>query len=367
MRHIHLLYAFFSLLFLGASLKIHAQGIPQGISYQALARSMDGIPLAESFIDVKIGIRSGSLNGPLEWVEEHGVQTDAFGLFHLVIGEGVPNGEGSAPTFEEISWGDNDHFLSVWIDSGTGTFELMGTSQLLSVPYALVAGRALNNDDADADPQNELITALSLNGNTLEIQEGNEFHSIDLGPAISDGDNNAANESLTLLQLQGTVLNIVESGQAHQLDLASIADDGDWVKEPGKVYNVSDNIGVGTSIPSSSFHVNGSIAGKVIVFSGPDEIVLDETHHIVIMNVSDQNMLVQLPDAGSCNGRIYYIKKTSNQAEGVPITNTLTVSATPGQNIDGSADLLLNSFFRQEIGIVSDGSNWWIIQRSTNE
>lgn len=346
---------------------IQAQSIPQGISYQAMARSAEGNPLANSFIDVKLGIRTESINGPLAWAEEHGVSTDSYGLFNLIIGDGVSTGEGSAATFEEISWADNSHFLSVWIDPGIGSYELMGTSQLLSVPYAMVAGRALNVDDADPNPTNELISNFSLNGSILEIQEADNLHSVDLGEVLSDGDENPNNESLTLLQLQGNILNIVESGQVHQLDLSPIADDGDWTKEEGKVFNTTDRIGIGTSEPGSSLHVQGSISGKITLHSGPDEFNLNELHYVLIANVNDQNLTVNLPDATTCEGRIYIIKKTSNQAEGVPITNTLNVIAAPGQSIDGNPNHLLNSFFRQEISIISDGSLWWIINRSSNE
>jgi len=367
MRYLFIYCICLGLLVLVNRSPIQAQSIPQGISYQALARGAEGNPLVNAFIDVKLGIRSESINGPLSWVEEHGVSTDSYGLFHLVIGDGVSTGEGSSPSFEEISWADNSHFLSVWIDPGIGSYELMGTSQLLSVPYALVAGRALNTDDDDSDPVNELITNLSINGSILEILEANITHSVDLGDVLSDGDENPNNESLTLLQLQGNMLNIVESGQVHQLDLSAIADDEDWVKEDGKVYNINENIGIGTSEPSSTLHIQGSIAGTITVHNGPNEFNLSDQHHVLIANVNDQNLTVNLPDANLCEGRIYIIKKISNQAEGVPITNTLNLIASAGQSIDGSPNHLLNTFFRQEIGIISDGTNWWIIHRSSNE
>jgi len=51
----------------------------------------------------------------------------------------------------------------------------MGTSQLLSVPYALYAEKTGNVNDADADSTNELQT-LSVIGNDLTISSGNTVH-----------------------------------------------------------------------------------------------------------------------------------------------------------------------------------------------
>jgi len=47
----------------------------------------------------------------------------------------------------------------------------MGTTQLISVPYALYAENTANTDDADADPTNELNTSVILNGTGLEITD----------------------------------------------------------------------------------------------------------------------------------------------------------------------------------------------------
>ncbi len=64
--------------------------------------------------------------------------TNAFGLVDLEIGKGTP----VTGTFTGINWGDNDYFLKVEMDpNGGSSWQAMGTSQLLSVPYALYATR----------------------------------------------------------------------------------------------------------------------------------------------------------------------------------------------------------------------------------
>jgi hypothetical protein len=48
------------------------------------------------------------------------------------------------------------------------------------------------------------------------------------------------------------------------------------------------------------------------------------------------------------------------------VTNSLTITPQAGESIDREAILLMNSFFRQEVTIISDGTEWWIIARSSN-
>ena len=67
-------------------------------------------------------------------LETHSVTTNQFGLFTASIGTGVV----VAGNFSTIDWSLNSKYLQVEIDLGAG-FADMGTSQLLSVPYALFA------------------------------------------------------------------------------------------------------------------------------------------------------------------------------------------------------------------------------------
>jgi hypothetical protein len=356
-------------LILGFSLIFQAEAqVPQGISYQAVARTSDGAELSNESIFIRISIRSSSVDGPIEWQEEHAVTTNEFGLFHLIVGDGSSTGVGAAPVFSSVPWALSNHFLQVELDPGDGIFELMGITQLLSVPYAFVAGKVLDTDDADADPTNELITNFNLQGTELTIEEGGQSHSVDLQSALADGDDVIGNESLTLIQLEGTILNLVESGQPLSVELASLSEDDDWQIGNNTVFNLDDRIGIGTSEPSSSLQVNGSVASTVILHESDIPLNLNDSHHIIICNVSEGSLNAVLPAAATCSGRQYILKKTSlSQAEGSPIINTLTISAQLGETIDGLSTLVLNSFFRQEITVVSDGNQWWIISRSTNE
>ena len=142
---------------------------PQLFSYQAVARDNSGKALANQSVSFRISILSGSLGGTTEYVETHlGKTTNAYGLVELEIGKGTS----VTGTFSAINWGSNSYFVQIEMDpSGGNAFQLLGTSQLLSVPYALHAKTVENVDDADADPLNE-IQSVSVSGYELTLNKG---------------------------------------------------------------------------------------------------------------------------------------------------------------------------------------------------
>ena len=116
-----------------------AQTVPQGINYQGVARDANGDELTNQNLTVKLSVISGSSTGTVSWQETHAVTTNDFGLFTAVIGQGTSTGSGSSATFNVVDWGAAVHYLKVEIDAGSG-FADMGTTELMSVPYALQAG-----------------------------------------------------------------------------------------------------------------------------------------------------------------------------------------------------------------------------------
>ncbi|MCF8222647.1 MAG: hypothetical protein K9J25_05825 [Bacteroidales bacterium] len=171
MKQIILLISFFIIAF-----SAYSQS-PSKLTYQAIARDGNGNLLQEENLDVGISIHTGTPDGELVWEGFFQVTTNKFGLFTLEI---CDNGS-SAYNFENINWAGNEHFIKVQIDDGTGYRE-MGTSQILSVPYALHANTVSNSDDADADPNNELIQSASLNGTYLELTDQGGTRQVDLSP-----------------------------------------------------------------------------------------------------------------------------------------------------------------------------------------
>ncbi|WCO00256.1 hypothetical protein [Psychroserpens ponticola] len=124
---------YFTITFLIVSLFTFAQS-PQGISYQAVAFDTNGNPVVNGNIGIRISILDNSATGTLVYEESHIKTTNSQGLFNLNIGQGTSN----SGSFSEINWGINSKFLKVEVDPNGGTnYSIIGTNQLMSVPYAL--------------------------------------------------------------------------------------------------------------------------------------------------------------------------------------------------------------------------------------
>jgi hypothetical protein len=130
---------------------------PQLVCYQAVAANDQGAELIKSNIKVMMKILENSSSGTPIFIEEHQVTTDEFGLFSIDLGSKNPT------DFAKIKWNANKYYLQANIDAGSG-YKLIGTTQIISVPYALNAGSAdvakTAADDLDKDPKNELQALL---------------------------------------------------------------------------------------------------------------------------------------------------------------------------------------------------------------
>ncbi len=287
----------FSLMFSFLCLATVAQP-PQSFNYQSVIRDATGNVIAETTVALKISILSGSASGPRVYSEVHnGIQTNAFGLISLKIGEGTPvNG-----TFSAINWSSNSFFIKIELDPENGTnWTNMGTSQLSSVPYALHANTVENDqvDDADADPNNE-IQQLHLSGTQLSLSKGGGTVTL---PSSGGGDNwgTQAVESNATLSGDGTsdnplgVVGDLTDDQTLSISGNNLSISGGntialpggstplWQQNadfPSRIYYNSGNVGIGTSNPQWIFevesaeaymHVSSTSNNSGIILNRPD-------------------------------------------------------------------------------------------------
>lgn len=161
-----------SLVFVLCSVSVSFAQAPKGINYQGVARDNEGKALVSTAVSVRISILKNSATGEVEYAETHKPQTNQFGLFTLVIGQGTK----VTGDFVFISWAVGSKWLQIEIDpKGGSSYTLTGSQQLMTVPYAFYAeyagngsslnagtGIAINNGvvsntgDADNDSNNEL-------------------------------------------------------------------------------------------------------------------------------------------------------------------------------------------------------------------
>lgn len=124
---------------------------PQKFSYQAVIRNSGSTLVADKTVGMKISILKTTSTGTAVYVETHTPKTNANGLVTIDIGGGtVVSG-----VFATIDWSAGPYFIKTETDPAGGTsYTITGTSQLLSVPYALYAWKA--DGAADQDDMNLL-------------------------------------------------------------------------------------------------------------------------------------------------------------------------------------------------------------------
>jgi hypothetical protein len=123
---------------------------PQGINYQAVVRDAGGDELVSQAVSLRMTILEN--NTTTVYQETHSTTTNDFGLVNLVIGQGTVN----QGVFADIDWSAGSYFAQTEVDvSGSTNYALMGSQQLMSVPYALYAetsgGSASNTLDGAYD------------------------------------------------------------------------------------------------------------------------------------------------------------------------------------------------------------------------
>ncbi|WP_425389500.1 hypothetical protein [Ekhidna sp.] len=130
------------LIFIGS----HAQS-PGGFNYQAVVRNNSGEVLVNQSVGIRMSLIQGSTNGSVVYSETFAKTTNSFGLIDLIIGQG----NASTGSFSTIDWAAGPYFLETAIDQNGGSnYSVMGTSQLMSVPFAMYAASAAN-DGADGE------------------------------------------------------------------------------------------------------------------------------------------------------------------------------------------------------------------------
>lgn len=107
---------------------------PQGIKYQGVARNAAGTVLGNQALNVRLSVHDINPTGTVIYRETHNVTTNQFGLYNATIGQGAV----LTGVFSSIAWGTGNKYIEQEVDFGSG-FVSMGTSQFMSVPYALYA------------------------------------------------------------------------------------------------------------------------------------------------------------------------------------------------------------------------------------
>ncbi len=152
---------------------------PEKMSYQAVIRNSGDSLVRNTQIGMQISILQGAVNGTAVYVETQSPTSNANGLVSVEIGTGITSDD-----FASIDWANGPYFIKTEIDpTGGSNYTIIGTSQLLSVPYALHAKTAdvLTGGITETDPaytasQAAKITATDITnlGNLSGVNTGDQ-------------------------------------------------------------------------------------------------------------------------------------------------------------------------------------------------
>ena len=137
---------------------------PQGFNYQATVRNSSGDLIVNTNVYFKFNVIQGSQTAVPIFTETHYVPTDDLGQVNLVIGQGTA----TTGAFSELDWSLGSYYLGIELDTGSG-YVAMGTTQLLSVPYALYAENSGNS--TPTTPNLEAVLAENNSANSQQIKD----------------------------------------------------------------------------------------------------------------------------------------------------------------------------------------------------
>lgn len=171
--------------------------VPQKMSYQAVVRNSSGVLVKNATVGVRISILKDSANGRIVYSEVYSPlpKTNINGLVTLEIGGGLP----VSGTFSTIDWSKGPYFIKTETDPNGGTnYSITGTSQFLSVPYALYAGNIVNTptyggktylvlsgDITDADAVIKIANEVGPNTQFVLIQNTSKLTTVDLSSIVN--------------------------------------------------------------------------------------------------------------------------------------------------------------------------------------
>jgi hypothetical protein len=131
---------------------------PNSFKYQTIVRDADGEIIVNQEVTIILSILQGGTSGDVVCSETFTPTTNDFGLVNLQIGSVDPT------AFAAIDWANGPYFTKVELDGN-----VMGISELLSVPYALYSERTnLTYEAGDGIQINENIISADINLNTSE-------------------------------------------------------------------------------------------------------------------------------------------------------------------------------------------------------
>ncbi len=312
-----------------------AQVPPEGINYQAVARDNSGTAISNAYLKVRFTIRELTAFGTVVFREIHEDTTNLYGLFTLVIGKGTLV---STDSFSAINWENGSKYLEVEIDTLGGTsFISMGTTQMMSVPYALYAKKSGTQATTGSTG---LTGSTGSTGATGSI--GATGWSGSTGTAGTTGSTGAtgADGALNAWSLTGNVgtnggINFIGSSDNVSLRFRTNNTEKMIIDSLGKV-------GIGTASPNTRVDISGDVATResnITVSGNSNNIAIGNSTFIRITGPTANFDVTGF--AGGVDGKILIVANYTNYSM---ILRYLDSASLPINQLilNGSVDITIN-------------------------
>lgn len=121
-----------------------------GFNYQAVVRDASGTIIQNQPVSMRFTIRDSTPAGFIVFQQTDTVIPNSFGIITVIVGGGtIVTG-----TLDGVNWGNNNKFMQVEADLNGGTnYTDMGTTQLMSVPFAMYAATSGSSTPGPTGPQ----------------------------------------------------------------------------------------------------------------------------------------------------------------------------------------------------------------------
>lgn len=263
-----------------AALCLQAQEkMPQAISCQAVARDAQGKVIAAQTIGVKVEILKGSASGEVVFSETHNPTSSRTGTANLLIGQGSPvTGE-----FAAIDWGGDTYYLQLSMDvAGGSNYQLVSTTQMLPVPYALYAAKAGSAKTVEngGNSGGETVRFLLTETDRFYIRRGILYQMV-AGKVERDHIYYDGN----ILYLDGINHELLPSIETEEGEVISYFSDGHDGTTPGV----------------------STILGRKFLLETPEESLLPDKTYFLIVRDAKNNIVQKFPFK-ACFGDNYYDK-----------------------------------------------------------
>jgi uncharacterized protein (TIGR02145 family) len=337
-----------TLLAVFATIATFAQA-PQGFNYQATVRNSAGALIVNQNVNFKFNIMLNSATSLPVFSETHMAPTDDLGQVNLVIGTGTA----TVGTFSTINWGTGNYYLGIELNTGSG-YVAMGTTQLLSVPYALYANSAgssqsqgktsiyLTGDITNAEAAARIASELGPETENIYIRNTTQLTSVDLSSMSSAVNIEIEyNEGLTSVNLNGLITIYNNLFLSYNPILTSILFNNLTVSECIRINN---NNSLSSISLNSLQKVNRIFYGSAppIGLSITDNVNLQSVSLPVLINVyqidiyGNSLLSLDLPSLNKILSGYIYVgnNKLSSTSVNSLLNKFLTVLPASGKNIN---------------------------------